>query len=82
MTETEKNNAYMKGLIEAFPENLTEGLTIANKNPLMKKYTKFENVVICGMGGSGIGGKLVASWIADEIEIPIVFCQDYTLPIL
>jgi len=32
------------------------------------------------MGGSGIGGKLVASWIEDEITIPINFCQDYNLP--
>ena len=30
-TEVEKNNAYMKGLIEAFPENLTAALAITNK---------------------------------------------------
>ena len=80
MTKIEENNAEMKRLIAAFPENLIEGLAIANANPLKKTYPKIENIVICGMGGSGIGGKLVASWIADEIDIPIVFCQDYTLP--
>lgn len=80
MTEIEKNNSYMKGLIEAFPENLTEALVIASQNRLKKGYSKFNNVVICGMGGSGIGAKLVASWIADEINIPINFCQDYNLP--
>jgi len=80
MTETEKNNVYMKGLIEAFPENLTEALAIANQAPLKNKYPKFNNVIICGMGGSGIGGKLVASWIEDEMTIPINFCQDYRLP--
>jgi len=80
MTETEKNNAYMKGLIEAFPKDLIEALAIANQNPLKNKYPKFNNVIICGMGGSGIGGKLVASWVEDEINIPINFCQDYKLP--
>ncbi len=80
MTEAEKNNVYMKELIEAFPENLTEALAIANRNPLKKRYPKFNNVLICGMGGSGIGGKLVASWIVDELNIPVNFCQDYTLP--
>ena len=30
-TEVEKNNTYMKGLIEAFPENLIAALEIANK---------------------------------------------------
>lgn len=70
----------MRKLIEAFSENLTEALLIANQSPLKKKYPKFNNVVICGMGGSGIGGKLVASWISNEINIPINFCQNYTLP--
>jgi len=31
ITEVEKNKTYMKGLIEAFPENLTAVLTITNK---------------------------------------------------
>lgn len=80
MTMCKENNTKMKRLIAAFPENLTEGLAIATMNPLKQRYSKFENIIICGMGGSGIGGKLVASWVADEIDIPIVFCQDYKLP--
>lgn len=80
MTKVQKNNVYMKELIEAFPEDLNEALIIAKNNTLKKKYPKFTNVVICGMGGSGIGGKLVASWIMDEINIPVNFCQDYSLP--
>ena len=80
MTEIERNNEYMKGLIDTFPLNLTEAIEITVQNPLKKDYPVFSNVVICGMGGSGIGGKLVASWITDEINIPINFCQDYNLP--
>ena len=80
MTEAQKNNELMRNLIAAFPENLTQALEIATNYPLTKSYPTFNNVVICGMGGSGIGGKLVASWIADEMTIPINFCQDYTLP--
>jgi len=79
-TEVEKNNTYMKGLIEAFPENLTAALEIAKQSPLKRRYPEFNNVVICGMGGSGIGAKLVGSWIIDDIAIPVNFCQDYTLP--
>jgi len=79
-TEVEKNNTYMKGLIEAFPENLTAALEIAKQSPLKRHYPEFNNVVICGMGGSGIGAKIVGSWIADDISIPVNFCQDYTLP--
>jgi len=79
-TEIEKNNAYMKGLIEVFPENLKAALEIAKQSPLKRRYPEFNNVVICGMGGSGIGGKLVGSWIIDDITIPVNFCQDYILP--
>ena len=70
----------MKELIENFPENLREALLIAEQNPLQKSYPKFANIVICGMGGSGIGGRLVAGWFIDELDIPVNFCQDYTLP--
>ena len=80
MTVAEEKNNYMKRLIETFPDNLTEALAIAKKNPLKKHNSKFNNVVMCGMGGSGIGGKLVASWIQDELSIPILFCQDYSIP--
>jgi len=80
MTEIERNNAYMRKLIDAFPLNLKEAIEITTQNPLKKDYSTFNNVVICGMGGSGIGGKLVSSWISDEIKIPVNFCQDYNLP--
>ena len=70
----------MKTLIENFPSNLREALEIAKANPLTKNYPKFTNIMICGLGGSGIGGKLVAGWLKDELDIPVNFCQDYDLP--
>lgn len=70
----------MKNLIDNFPSNLKEALEIASKNPLKKSYPAFTNIMICGLGGSGIGGKLVAGWLANELDIPVNFCQDYTLP--
>ena len=80
MSDVINSNNYMRDLIEKFPNNLSEALNISKQHPLKKEYPKFCNIVICGMGGSGIGGKLVSSWIQNEIDIPINFCQDYTLP--
>ena len=37
-------------------------------------------IVICGMGGSGIGGKIVAQWVEKESPIPVIVLQDYDLP--
>ncbi len=80
MEKFKESNKKMRSLIADFPQNISAALEIANDHPLSTKYPSFNNVVICGMGGSGIGGKLVASWIENEIEIPISFCQNYTLP--
>ncbi|MBU2020442.1 MAG: bifunctional phosphoglucose/phosphomannose isomerase [Bacteroidetes bacterium] len=73
-------NKTMQRLIQEFPSNLKEGLNIAEKTRLKNQYTGIQNVVICGMGGSGIGGKIVSQWISDEINIPVVLCQDYDIP--
>lgn len=70
----------MKTLIKNFPNNLIQALEIAEKNSLTKSYPKLTNILICGLGGSGIGGKLVANWLQNDLELPVNFCQDYTLP--
>jgi len=42
--------------------------------------SKFKNVFIGGLGGSGIGGRLVKSIFADEFPVPVECVADYTLP--
>lgn len=80
MSTIEFNNDSMKSLIKSFPVDLIKAITIANSSSLDNENSNFDNVVICGMGGSGIGGKLVYSWIQSELKIPVLFCQDYSLP--
>lgn len=70
----------MKDLITNFPSDLEAALKIAKNTPLTKVYPNFSSIVICGLGGSGIGGKLVAGWCEKDLEIPVVFCQDYIIP--
>lgn len=70
----------MNNLIAAFPDNLIEALNIAenaNIGPLDKNVS---SIVICGMGGSGIGGKIVSQWVANHSRLPILLVQDYDLP--
>ena len=75
-----ENQILMKNLLELFPRNITEALEIAANNPLKNSYPTFKNILICGLGGSGIGGKLVANWFKNELTIPIDLCQDYDIP--
>ena len=46
----------MEKLIAAFPQNLIDALEIASKVSLKKPENAVHNIVVCGMGGSGIGG--------------------------
>lgn len=70
----------MNKLITAFPQNIEDALAIAGKAQLKPAPDTINNVVICGMGGSGIGGKLVTQWVQDECPVPVFSFQDYELP--
>lgn len=70
----------MDKLIAAFPNNIQQALEIADKATIRLSDGMINNVVICGMGGSGIGGKIVAQWLQNECNVPILSCQDYELP--
>lgn len=70
----------MKQLIEAFPANITEALEIAKNATIAQEYSNIQNVLICGMGGSGIGGSMVQTWLTDELNIPVAVVKDYSIP--
>ncbi len=68
----------MDKLIAAFPNNIEEALVIAENSTFQTPKDQIRNVVICGMGGSGIGGKLVSFWVQNEIKVPVQCFHDYT----
>lgn len=64
--------------LRQFPKQFLEGAMIARKfSPKKKKYS---NLVVCGMGGSGIGGRVLKNLLKKEIKIPIEVTSDYELP--
>ncbi|MFO0321959.1 MAG: bifunctional phosphoglucose/phosphomannose isomerase [Bacteroidota bacterium] len=69
----------MKTLVEGFPKQLQEALGIANKAVLTKK-NNVHNILITGLGGSGIGGSILFDLIKNECAVPILVNKDYTLP--
>lgn len=70
----------MKEQIQQFSEQLIKALAIVASDNSGKLSKEITNIVICGFGGSGIGGKIVANWVRDELDLPIVLCQNYTIP--
>ncbi len=69
----------MKTLVEGFSAQLQEALDIANKAILTKK-NNIQNIIVTGLGGSGIGGTILSELIQDECSIPVLVNKDYFLP--
>ena len=76
--EHDKENMY--GSIWNFPDNLKDALTIGENISLKNKYYNIQNIVIAGMGGSAIGGDIVAILEEQNIKIPYLVCRDYNVP--
>lgn len=69
----------MKTLVEGFTKQLQEALDIANAAVLTKK-NNIQNIVVTGLGGSGIGGTLLSELVQTECPVPITINKDYFLP--
>lgn len=69
----------MNEYVAEFTQQLSESLEIA-ENFNLESVPSFENVVICGMGGSGIGGTILSQLIADHCNVPIIASKDYSIP--
>jgi glucose/mannose-6-phosphate isomerase len=66
--------------VSKFTQQLEEALEIGKNASLTKSGKTLENVIICGLGGSGIGGKIASQIIEDECNIPVIIHNTYSLP--
>lgn len=70
----------MRRLVKEFTSQLTEALEIGKNTNLKAPKNTINNIVITGLGGSGIGGKIATQLIADQLKVPAVINNDYSLP--
>lgn len=70
----------MKELIAAFAGQLEEALRIGQSYSFIGAAEAPANVVLTGLGGSGIGGSIVQNYVADKLKVPFVVNKDYFLP--
>jgi len=69
----------MLGCIERFKDQCLDAVERARKISL-PSYPVFQNILICGMGGSAIGGDLIRAYSAHHCTIPVGVNRNYTLP--
>lgn len=70
----------MKTLVENFSNQLKEAITIGEKAIFTSHNVPVQNIIISGMGGSGIGGTIVSEVVKDSVLIPIEVVKGYFLP--
>lgn len=69
----------MKKLVENFPIQLREAFEIASNAKLTSK-NNIQNIIITGLGGSGIGGTIISELVSDSCPVPVIINKDYFLP--
>ena len=70
----------MNDYINDFTSHLKDALNIGNNTSLDPKFNTIDSVLMCGLGGSGIGGTIVNDIIGKNAKVPIVASKDYSIP--
>src|SRR5688572_3455857 len=69
-----------KKYIEGFTRQLAEALKMGEALDLVRPGSDIRNIVIAGMGSSGVGANLVESLTFGRIPIPVTVCKSYNIP--
>ena len=70
----------MNELIAGFTEHIKEALQVGKSTDFDNTDKSLLNVLICGLGGSGIGGTIISQLISEECMLPITINKDYKIP--
>ena len=66
--------------IKDLPTQVREAWRITGSAPLHDRLRGARDITVAGMGGSAIGGELVAALLVDELRVPMAVHRDYGLP--
>jgi glucose/mannose-6-phosphate isomerase len=70
----------MYSRLTGFPDQVREALEIGRSAPLRTRASGIRQIVLCGLGGSAIGGDLLRSYLAGELKVPFLINRHYVLP--
>src|SRR5688572_17168994 len=70
----------MLQLVETFNAQLRHSIEIGRAANLNLSNKTYQNVVIAGLGGSGIGGNLIQSLLSSKLPVPVVVNKTYNIP--
>lgn len=62
------------------PDQLNQAWDDIHSMSINENYDEILNIVVSGMGGSALGGRVVDSFMFDKIRVPIEIVTDFKLP--
>ncbi len=68
------------GRIEALPEQCRDAWEQGRAIELPRAFGRVDSVIVCGMGGSAIGGDIVRALANRLCHVPVVVLRGYDLP--
>ncbi len=70
----------MKPLIEKFSAQMRQAVSIGETFKATPWPHPIKNILVTGLGGSGIGGTIVAQLCEKELSVPMIVNKDYFIP--
>ena len=68
----------MLRMVADMPDHLSVGLDAGSSVDVGRG--SFDEVVVCGLGGSAISGDMVSAWLAETSSVPISVERSYSVP--
>lgn len=70
----------MKELIANLSTQIREAITIGENAKFKSSDQTIDTVLVCGLGGSGIGGKIIQLLLKNDLKVPFSCINDYEIP--
>lgn len=70
----------MEQFLLSLPEQIRRGYELGAACKLPASYGRVDNIIFCGVGGSAIGGDIVAELVAAESPIPFIVSRMSRMP--
>ena len=71
----------MRDFLLEFPVHCKRARRLAEEYPIPKELSKKkEKIIICGLGGSAIGGEILKTLLHHEEEVAVLVNRNYSLP--
>src|SRR3990167_2358287 len=68
------------GSVEALPQQCLDAWEMSQNISIPDSYKQIDNIVMCGMGGSGLGARVIESVYSKKLKVPLIRVNGYDLP--